>query len=258
MNVYALSEIQILGFSLVLLRMMGFVFSAAVFSNSAVNVTVRVLFSLVFAMSLYPTVQWESGVAEGFSELMPFLAIREVAIGLILGFLTRIFFFSVSMTGDLVSVAVGLNAAQLYNPMMQSQGGVLEQFHVILGSLFFLILNGHHILITALSESFKIVHPGLMTFRTGGLGEMALFGQDLLILTIKMGAPVMVAILLTNMAMGILGRAIPQLNVLVTSFPVTILLGLGTVFICLPLFVVEMNGLVDLTAHKMMVVLNSL
>lgn len=258
MNPYALTEVQILVFGLVLLRLLAFVFSAAIFSAPVVNAPIRVLFSLVLAMVIYPLVHVDPAVLRGFDEFLPFMAVREVVVGLVIGFLSRIFFFAVSMVGDLISISLGLSAAQLYNPMMQSQGGILEQFHVILGSLLFLVLNGHHLLISALIQSFEIVQIGVMTFKTGGLAEMALFGGDLLVITIKMGAPIMVAIFLANLAMGILGRAIPQLNVLVTSFPVTILLGLGTMFICLPLFIGEMHGLIDVTGFKLMQVLKSL
>lgn len=258
MNLYALSEVQILVFSLVLLRMTSFVFSAAVFSAPVVSVPVRILFSLILAMSIYPLVKTDPSVFEGFTANLPFLAVREVMIGLIIGFLSRLFFFAVSMVGDLISVSLGLSAAQLYNPMMQSQGGILEQFHVILGSLLFLVLNGHHVLIMALTQSFDMVQVGVMSFKTGGLAEIALFGADLLVITIKMGAPVMVAIFLANLAMGILGRAIPQLNVLVTSFPVTILMGMGTMFICMPLFITEMHGLIDYTGLKLFQVIKAL
>lgn len=258
MNLYALSEVQILVFALVLLRMLGFIFSAAVFSNPVFNVPVRVLFCLVLAMLVFPVIKTDAAAAKGFTDSLPFLAAREVLIGLIMGFLTRLFFFAVSMTGDLISVSLGLSSAQLYNPMMGSQGGVLENFHVILGSMFFLIINGHHMLISALVQSFDLLPVAAATLKTGGLGEIALFGQDLMVLTIKMSAPILVSILLANLAMGILGRAIPQMNVLVTSFPVTILLGFGVMFVCMPLFVTEMNGLVDVTAVKLLQVLKAL
>jgi len=258
LNLYALSEPQILVFSLVLLRMVSFVFSAAIFSAPMVSTPLRVLFSMILAMSVYPAVKTDAVVLQGFSDSLPLFAIREVAIGLILGFLSRIFFFAVSMVGDVISISLGLSAAQLYNPVMESQGGVVEQFHVILGSLLFLLLNGHHVMITALVQSFDYAAIGLTAFRTGGLAEYALFGGELITLTVKMTAPVMVAILLANVAMGILGRAIPQMNVLVTSFPVTILLGLGTMVICLPLFVGEMSGLIDVTSLQLMKMLKAI
>lgn len=257
MNIYELTETQVILFSLVLLRMIAFVFSAAIFSTPNVSAPLRVLFSLVLAMTVFPLLK--IGASPGLAEDLVPSAAREVFIGLLIGYLSRLFFLAVSMTGDFVSILLGLSSAQLYNPMMQSQGGVIEHFHVLLGSMFFLLINGHHMLITAMMQSYDIVAvAGTAPLKFGGLAEIAQFGGDLLVITVKMSAPVLVAMLLANIAMGILGRAIPQLNVLVTSFPVTVLLGLGTMFVCLPLFVMEMHGLVDVTAMKLMQVMKSL
>ena len=258
MNVYQLTEIQVMFFVLVLLRMMGFVFSAAVFSMPAMNAQLKVLFCMALAMLLYPIVRISPEATSQLDGQIILMAGREVLVGLLMGYLTRLFFFAVSMTGELISISLGLGSAQLYNPMMASQGGVIEQFHVILGTMFFLLLNGHHLLLGALAQSFELIEVGQISIKTGPLAEIAVFAQDLLILTLKMSAPVLVSILIANLAMGILGRAIPQINVLVTSFPVTIMLGLMVMFIGIPLFVMEMNGLLDLTTTKLMQVLKTL
>lgn len=258
MNIYQLTEAQVLFFGLVLLRMLAFVFSSALFSLPAINVTVKILFSLVLALCLYPTIPGIASVADGMQGDLPLLAAREALIGLVLGFLTRIFFFALSMVGEIASVSIGLASAQMYNPMADAHGGVLEQLHVLLGSLLFLLLGGHHVMISALAQSFEMIPLATLSMKTGPLAEMALFGRDLLVLTLKMSAPVLVAILIANMAMAILGRAVPQLNVLVTSFPVTIMLGLVVLLISLPLMIFEMNGLVDLTATKLMQVMKTL
>lgn len=258
MNVYQLTETQVLFFGLVLLRMIAFVFSAALFSLPAVNTTVKILFALVLTLCLYPTIPGVASLAAGMQGDLPLLAAREVLVGLILGFMTRIFFFALSMVGELISVSIGLASAQMYNPMADAHGGVMEQLHVMLGSLFFLLLGGHHVMISALAQSFEMIPLAVLSIKTGPLAEMAMFGRDLLVITIKMSAPVLVAILVANMAMGILGRAVPQLNVLVTSFPVTILLGLLVMIISMPLMTFEMNGLVDITAAKLMQVMRTL
>lgn len=258
MNIYQLTEVQILIFALVLLRMIAFVLSAAVFSMTSISMPVKILFSLVLTMILFPVVQVAPELPQSLDENLILLAGREVVVGLIIGFLTRLFFFAISMTGELISISLGLSSAQLFNPMMASQGGVIEQFYVLIGTIFFLLLNGHHLLISALAQSFELIAVGVPSFKTGPLVEIAAFGQELLILTLKMSAPVLVAILIANMAMGILGRAIPQINVLITSFPVTIMLGLIVMFVGVPLLVFEMNGLLDLTTTKLMQVLRTL
>lgn len=258
MNLYQLSEGQILLFALVLMRMTAFVVSSAVFGSTAVNVQLKILLSLVLSVLLYPVVKVGNINYLVISDQIIMLCAREILVGLTLGFLTRLFFFTVTMTGDLVSISVGLNASQMYNPLLGQNGNTLDQFYSVLGTLVFLAVNGHHLLISALAQSFDMIPVSSLSLNWGVYGEMATFGQTALLIAIKMSAPVIVAIFITNLSMGILGRAVPQMNVLVTSMPVTILLGMAVVFICLPLFVLEMNGVLDITAGKLFTVMKHL
>lgn len=258
LNWSAMTEAQILLFALVLLRMLAYVISSAVFGSPLVNTPVKILLALVLSMLLFPVVKVSNVDYLVISNEIISLAVRELIVGLALGFLTRLFFFVVSMTGDLVSISVGLSASQLYNPMMGSQGGVIEQFYSTLATLVFLAINGHHMLISAIAQSYELIPVSSLALNVGPFAEMATFGQTAFIMAIKMCAPVLIAILLVNLAMGILGRAVPQINVLVTSMPVTIMLGMTVVFICLPLLVMEMNGVAEITASKLFDVMKHL
>lgn len=258
LNWSAMTEAQILLFALVLLRMMAYIVSSAFLGSPLVNTPVKILLSIVLSMLVFPVVKVGSVDYSLISSEIIGLAVRELIVGLTLGFLTRLFFFVVSMVGDLVSMSLGLSAAQLYNPMMGSQGGVIEQFYSAMATLVFLAINGHHMLISAIVQSYDLVPVSSLALNLGPFAEIAVFGQTALVMTIKMCAPVLVAILLVNLAMGILGRAVPQINVLVTSMPVTILLGLTVVFICLPLLIMEMGGLVEITAGKLLDVMKHL
>ncbi|UOF00934.1 flagellar biosynthetic protein FliR [Bdellovibrio reynosensis] len=257
-NWNTMTEAQILLFALILLRMIAYVFSSAVFGSPTVNTPVKVLLSIVLSILLFPLVKVGNVDYALISNEIIGLAIREMIIGLSLGFLTRLFFFVVTMTGDLVSMSVGLSASQLYNPMLGSHGNTIDQFYSTVGTLVFLAINGHHMLISAIAQSYDIVPVASLSLNLTAFADVALYGQTAMIMAIKMCAPVLVTILLVNLAMGILGRAVPQINVLVTSMPVTILLGMTVVFLCLPLLVLEMNGLVEITAGKLFDVMKQL
>ena len=258
LNWSAMTEAQILLFALVLLRMIAFIVSSAFFGANAVQVHVKILLSITLSMVLYPVVRIGHVDYLTISNEIIGLAIRELIVGLALGFLTRLFFFVVTMVGDLVSMSVGLSASQMYNPMMGSNGNVLDTFYSTLGTLIFLSINGHHMLINAIAQSYQLVPVSSLSLNVGPFAEVAMFGRTALLLTIKMCAPVIVTILLVNLAMGILGRAVPQINVLVTSMPVTIMIGMTVVFIGLPLMGMEMNGLVEITADNLFKVMKHL
>lgn len=254
----AMTEAQILLFALILLRMISFVVSSAFYGASSINVSIKVLLSIMLSLVIYPVVRIGNVDYLVISNEIIGLVIRELIIGLSLGFLTRLFFMVVTMVGDLVSMVIGLSASQMYNPLMGTNGNVLDTFYSTIGTLVFLSLNGHHMLINAIAESYRLVPVSSLKLNIGPFAEMALFGQTALLLTVKMCAPVIATILLVNLGMGILGRAVPQINVLVTSMPVTIMIGMTVLFLCLPLMTLEMNGLMELTAERLFSVMKSL
>ena len=170
----------------------------------------------------------------------------------------RMFFYAVSIMGEIVSVSMGLASAQLYNPAMGSQSNVIEQFQLVLATLFFLALNGHHIFIAGLASSFDLVPVASIGVNYKAFAGIAVMVQDVFLMGLKMSAPVLIAVLLANVVMGIVGRAVPQINVLVTGLPVTIMLGLGVLIVITPLFVLEMGGLLNLMAERFFTVMKVL
>lgn len=243
---YQFPEGQIIAFALVFLRLMAFVVAWPVFGSATVPVPSKVLLALVFAMVVFPTISFQNIDLIAINDQIIFMAIRELLVGLFLGFLMRMFFFAVSVAGEIISVTMGLASAQLYNPAMGSQSNVVEQFEVLLATLFFLAFNGHHLFIAGIAQSFTMVPVAAVGIKTAGFLEIAQIGQQILLLGLKISAPVLVSIFITNVAMGILGKAVPQINVLVTSMPVTIMLGFAVLMISTPLFVHEMSTLIDL------------
>ncbi len=252
-SLYKLPEAQVLLFALVLLRISAFLVSAAFFSSPLIQMPMKLLLCLALAMVLFPVIPIPSSADSLIlSNEIVLLVLREVIVGLTLGFLTRFFFMVVTMAGELITTSIGLGAAQMFNPMMGSNGSAMEQFMGLIGTLVFLAVDGHHLVISGLAESFHLIPVTGMTLKHQVFQELALMGQTLLFITVKIAAPIMVSILLANMAMGILGRAVPQINVLVTSMPVTLMLGFGVLLVCLPLMVTEMNFVLDQMATRLL------
>lgn len=255
---YQWNDTQVIIFGLIFLRMIAFVVSSVIFGSGNVSVPVKILLAVVFSMVVFPSAKMLDLTSAQLSEDLVLLAARETAIGLSLGFLTRLFFFTVGMTGELVSVSIGLGQAQIFNPMLGNNSNTVEQFYNTLATLIFFAVNGHHMLLHGIAQSFELIPLAQLKFNLGPFAEMATFAQDMMVMAIKMCAPILGAVLVTNIAMGILGRAVPQINVLVTTAPVTLMLGFALMFICIPLLVMEMNGIVDLTQNKLLLVMKAL
>ncbi|MEZ0392355.1 MAG: flagellar biosynthetic protein FliR [Pseudobdellovibrionaceae bacterium] len=243
-------EGQIIAFALVFLRIIAFVVAWPVFGSSNVPVPVKVLLSLIFSIILFPVISFQNVDLIKIDDQLIFLSIREVGIGLALGFLMRMFFFAISIAGEVVSLSIGLSSAQMFNPTLGTQSNVVEQFQMMIATLFFLAINGHHIFITGMAQSFDLAPVAVIGIKAEAFGSISQWTKDVFVAGLKMSAPVLVAIFLTNISMGILGRAVPQINVLVTSMAVTLLLGLGVLFVTTPLFLGEMHGLMNLMAER--------
>jgi flagellar biosynthetic protein FliR len=243
-------EGQIIAFALVMLRILAFVVSWPVFGVSTVPVPVKVLLSVVLAMIVFPTVSFQNIDLIKIDDQLIFLAVRELFLGLAMGFLMRMFFFAVTIAGDVISISTGLSAAQIFNPAMGTQSNVIEQFEMMIATLFFLAINGHHIFIQGMVDSFHIAPVASIAVKSASFSGITLIVQDVFLAGLRISAPILVAIFLTNIAMGIIGRAVPQINVLVTSMPVTLLLGLAVLIVTTPLFFGEMSGLLNLMAER--------
>ena len=240
-----LNEVQILAFALILLRMSSFVVSAAIFNSQSISIPLKILMSLVLTIVMFAPISTNEvlvAIKESQNNLL-LLAGREVLIGLALGFVTRLFFFAIAMAGEIVSISMGLGQAQLYNPMSGSMGNAMEQFYVVIATLVFLAFNGHHLMLQGLAESFNTAPLASLSLEFGTLGEIVYKAQNYFIIGIKISAPVLISMTIVQFGVALLSRVVPQINVLVTTASLTVVLGFVIMFISLPLLVMQMGSM---------------
>jgi len=160
--------------------------------------------------------------------------LSEIVIGLILGLVVRLLFGAVEIGAEIVGTQMGFGAAQMFDPISNQQASLMGRLEGVLVMLIFLGIRGHHIVIEALVRSFDLV-PGIGFYPSGVLVEQIVEAAGrMFILGLKIGLPVIVALLMANAAIGVLSRVVPQMNVLLFSFPVTISLGLVVLGLSLP------------------------
>lgn len=249
-EVYRFNETEMLLFFMVLMRMTSFVVSWPVFGVENISAPIKVLFALILSLVIFPTLHWSPAQMDAVKGDLILLTVREAFIGLTIGYLARFFFFSFRVTGEMMSQALGLSSAQMFNPSMGGQTTVIEQFYVGLATLFYLAVNGHHFLISGLVQSFEMVHAAQLTLNTSQFAGLAQLTQEVIELGLKMSAPVVIAILVINVVLGVVGKTVPQLNVLVTSFPVNIMVGLGLMMITLPMTMDHMGAYLEISTTR--------
>lgn len=168
--------------------------------------------------------------------LLSFFAtvLHEIFIGLAIGMVGSFLFYGVQFAGQVIGQTSGLSMISVLDPMAEAQVPIIAQLLNYFGLLLFLSLNGHHFLLEALNESFRVIPIGTGSLNALLVQGFARFSADIFILGIKIGAPVLIAILVTEVAMGIVARTVPQMNVWIIGFPLKIGIGLLTLSISLP------------------------
>lgn len=259
---FHIEESQIIYFALILLRVSSFLLSWPVFSVFNVPRPAKILLSLVLTVCLFPVVSayenQESITTKSLSLDLISLAMKEVFVGLCLGFMTRLMFFAVGIGGNLVATSMGLSSAQMFNPTMGTHSVIIEEFFMTLATLLFLAINGHHYFLSGLALSFETLHVSATGASFAFFKDVGEVLQMVCIAGIKISAPVMVAIFFLNVALGIIGRVVPQINVLVTSLPVNIAAGFVLIFIMIPLLLTEVDGLLTQMTSELFKIIRDL
>jgi len=158
----------------------------------------------------------------------------ESALGVLLGLVAQFIFAGVQLGGQLAGIQMGFGIANLIDPQSHAQVTIIAQWQQLMTLLAFLVLDAHHLLIRALLESFRTAPPGAVGLAAAGVGRAVELAGSLFVLGARIAAPVLIVLLLTNGALGVLARTIPQLNVFVVGFPVNVGVGLLVLGASLP------------------------
>jgi flagellar biosynthetic protein FliR len=157
---------------------------------------------------------------------MSVLVAGELVIGMILGLLVQMFFEGVRMMGQLAGIETGFSIANVLDPQSGAQSSIMSNMAYLIALILFLLLNGHHILLNAIKESFAIIQPGSVSLNRHVFNEIMKSSGDMFIISVQISAPVIAAILFVQVAFGLITRLIPQMNIMVVAFPVQIVTGL--------------------------------
>lgn len=231
-------------FLLILVRVSGVFVITPVFGRRNVPAIFKVGLSFVLSTILINTVEARG---ELYTDIFSysFLVARELIIGLIIGFITYLVFTSIYIAGQIIDMEIGFGVVNVLDPQNNVQVPVMGNFLYIVALLIFITVDGHHMIISALHKSFQMVPVGSGVFSNQLIGDMVKMFGDTFIIGFKIGAPVVAAIFLTDVALGILARTIPQMNVFVVGMPFKIIVGMLTIMIMIPAFLVILDVLVS-------------
>ncbi|MBU6234447.1 MAG: flagellar biosynthetic protein FliR [Alphaproteobacteria bacterium] len=225
---------QVYAFMLVFVRIGTAVMIMPGVGDGFVPEKVRLMFALAFSAILTPVVG--PALPEFTVAGLPFfmLLLGEFILGAFIGTIARIFMTALDTAGMFMSTQMGLANAQIFNPAFATQGSIMGAFMSITGALLLFATNLHHVLLTAVVDSYRSFPPGMM--QANFSGDMAeTISQSVtkaFAIGFHMAMPFIIVTTMIYVAMGILSRLMPQLQVFVLSMPVQILLGLLTFTLC--------------------------
>jgi flagellar biosynthetic protein FliR len=207
--------------------------AAPIFSARSIPVRIRVLFAFFIAWVLLPVIP-KPPVVDLISGEALIISISQVIIGAAMGFILQMVFSAFVIAGQSIATAMGLGFASIVDPQNGVQVPVISQAFLIMATLVFLALNGHLIFIEVLAKSFQSLPVGAVFPSQDALWQLVNWGSDMFTGGLLIALPAVAALLLVNLAFGVVSRAAPQLNIFAVGFPIMILVGIAFLILILP------------------------
>lgn len=247
-GMFQFNELEILTFFAILVRLSVLVSVAPWLGDRSIPGSVKILLSLCITVLCFPALLSRGWVrvsdaavwgatASGIARVIGL----EVITGLILGFVAKLAFEAVQIGGTLVGNFMGYSSASIYDPHVESQSQIIAQFQSAIAMLIFLVLDGHHLVLRALLESYQTIGLGGAQLFGGTAATLIQLSGQVLKIALILSAPIAVVIFGINVAFGMIGRALPQTNLLVLSFGVIALGGFAVLLLSLPEFISQVQ-----------------
>ncbi len=245
-------------FLLISFRAAGLFIIAPIIGHRLIPPIIKAGLAIILAIVLIPVASQASIPQIDSIWVLAGLAAKEMLVGFIIGFFFSILFTSVQMAGNLVGYQIGLAIVNVMDPDSGSEVSIIGEFWFIVAALIFLTIDGHHAIISAFADSYRLIPVGVFNFN-GSAGEFIIrFSAYSFVMAIKLAAPVVITLFLTEVALGVVARTAPQMNIFIVGLPLKIGVGFLVMATSLPVFrfvidksVIFLDGEVLKLMHKM-------
>ena len=222
------SQTELLRYLLIVCRVSPLMIIGPFWGSSLVPGQVRVYLALMVSALLLPVVRAPiSPDAASSMVALVFSVASELLLGFVFAYMAVLLFAAVQMAGQLVDIQVGFGIANVFDPLSGSQVTLIGQVLYMAAIFVFILLDGHHLMLKGLAESFSVAPPG---HPFSGMAPIQLIvergGSLLFILAAQVAAPAMTALFLVNLAMGLVSRVLPQINIFLVGLPLNVGIGL--------------------------------
>jgi len=246
MDLFLFDPATILSFLLTFFRISLIVFLLPFFGGDSIPSMVKAALCVVLALALWPRLSFPGAVMPAHPMGIAVTLLGELVLGLVLGLTVRFVFAAIQTGGQLIGFQMGYAMVNVIDPLTGTSEAVTAHFLYMVSLLTFLTLDGHLFILRALADSFQYVPPGGLII-SGLLSEHLLaFSSQMFSLALQIAAPVIAALFLVDLSLALVGRAAPQMNILMLGFPIKI--SVGFLFLGL-LFTIMSNYMSDFIAN---------
>jgi flagellar biosynthesis protein FliR len=208
---------------------------APILSHGSIPARAKIGVSLLLTVIIAPTLPTMSAIpiasVAGFSVL-----VQQILIGVAIGFSITLAFAAVEMAGDLIGTQMGLGFAWFVDPQSSTQGPMVGSLLNLFATLIFLAIDGHLMMLAAIVKSFSFAPIGTGIGAALDWEKLLHAGTEIFSMGLHLALPAVAAVFLSNVALGVLTRAAPQLNLFAVGFPITLTLGLLILWLSMPHF----------------------
>ena len=226
------------------LRVLAVFTAAPIFSSKAFPIRARIALAFFIAFAAQPSLQGQPIISINGPEALG-AVIQQVGIGLAIGFTVRLVFAAVELAGEVVGFQMGLNFAAFFDPSLNTQSSAVARFFGHMAAFLYIVMNGHLMVMMAVIKSFE-AFPVDQNFLVA-LQQMKLYnlGSDLFATGLWIALPMVGMLMFANLALGIISRVAPQMNIYSIGFPITLSVGLIGITATLPMLDQPMTALME-------------
>ncbi|MBE1426584.1 flagellar biosynthetic protein FliR [Desulfomicrobium macestii] len=245
MDLFSLDPAVILTFIFALMRISLILFMMPFFGGAVLPATVKAALCLTLTLALWPRLPLAGVQMPGHPFALAVMLGAELLLGLILGMVIRFVFAAIQTGGQLIGFQMGFAMVNVVDPDSGASEAVTAHFMYMVSLLTFLAINGHLYLLSGLMKSFDLLPPGSILISSRLTDQIFVLSGQIFVLAIQIGAPVIAAILLVDLALALISRASPQMNVLIIGFPIKIAVGFLFMGIIFEIISLHMEGFVS-------------
>ena len=213
-------------FLLVMIRTAAIMSTAPVFGSNVIKPHIRMLFSLIYAMIVYTSVK-KLDISDPTGPMLIMMIAKEVMLGVCIGMLAHLIFIGVQMGGQIIGTQMGFGVVNVFDPQANISISIISQFLNIAMLLIFIAVGGHYLVIQAIRASFETLPVGIYPVDPNAFLYLTKLFSMIFITALKITAPVLITLLVLQLVMGIMGRMVPQLNIMMVGFPIQIAVGMS-------------------------------